>query len=127
MQIALTVAGVGLLPSVVFGQGAIGGAVRDTSGGVLPGVNVEAASPVDENLLLVERFTRIDTETLQYEFTVKDPTIWTKPWTAVVPMKKTLDRIYEYACHEGNYAMSGILAGARAQEKAADEAATKGK
>jgi hypothetical protein len=83
--------------------------------------------PMDENLLLVERFTRIDADTLQYEFTVNDPTIWTKPWTAVVPMKKTLDRIYEYACHEGNYAMPGILAGARAQERAAEEAAKKGR
>ena len=82
---------------------------------------------MDENLLLVERFTRIDADTLQYEFTVNDPTIWTKPWTAVVPMKKSLDRIYEYACHEGNYAMPGILAGARAQERAAEEAGKKGK
>jgi hypothetical protein len=83
--------------------------------------------PMDENLLLVERFTRIDMDTLLYEFTVNDPTIWTKPWTAAVPMKKTQDRIYEYACHEGNYSMFGILAGARAQERAAEEAAKKQK
>jgi hypothetical protein len=81
----------------------------------------------DENLHLVERFTRRDANTLIYEFTVDDPTIWTKPWTASVPMTKTEEPIYEYACHEGNYGMQGILAGARADEKAAEEAAKKGK
>jgi hypothetical protein len=75
---------------------------------------------------LVERFTRADADTLLYEFTVEDPTMWTKPWTAVVPMRKSADPIYEYACHEANYAMAGILGGARAAEKAAEEAAKKG-
>ena len=70
---------------------------------------------------LVERFTRVDANTLLYEFTVDDPTMWTRPWTAVVPMTKSDEPIYEYACHEANYAMSGILAGARAAEKAAAE------
>jgi hypothetical protein len=74
------------------------------------------------NTHLVERFARTDANTLLYEFTVEDPTIWTRPWTAVVPMRKSVDPIYEYACHEGNYAMTGILAGARAAEKAAEEA-----
>jgi hypothetical protein len=69
------------------------------------------------NLHLVERFTRINADTLLYEFTVDDPTTWTKPWTAVIPMKKADAPIYEYACHEGNYALRNILAGARAQEK----------
>jgi hypothetical protein len=78
------------------------------------------------NTHLVERFTRTDANTLLYEFTVDDPTVWTRPWTAVVPMRKSVDPIYEYACHEGNYAMTGILAGARAAEKAAEEAAKKG-
>jgi hypothetical protein len=78
------------------------------------------------NTHLVERFTRTDADTLLYEFTVEDPTMWTRPWTAVVPMRKSNDPIYEYACHEGNYAMAGILAGARAAEKAAEEAANKG-
>lgn len=71
------------------------------------------------NTHLLERFTRVDANTLLYEFTVDDPTMWTRPWTAVVPMTKSEEPIYEYACHEGNYAMSGILAGARAAEKAA--------
>ena len=71
----------------------------------------------DENFHLVERFTRRDANTLVYEFTVDDPTIWTKPWTASVPMTKTNELIYEYACHEGNYGMQDILSGARAAEK----------
>jgi hypothetical protein len=78
------------------------------------------------NTHLIERFTRTDANTLLYEFTVEDPTMWTRPWTAVVPMRKSDDPIYEYACHEGNYAMASILAGARAAEKAAEEAAKKG-
>ena len=69
-----------------------------------------------ENLLLTERFTRVGPEQLQYEFTVDDPTTWTAPWTAVVPWTRTDDPIFEYACHEGNIGMEGILAGARADE-----------
>ncbi|HYL38971.1 MAG TPA: hypothetical protein VEV17_23850 [Bryobacteraceae bacterium] len=82
---------------------------------------------MDENFHLVERFTLRDPNTLIYEFTVDDPSVWTKPWTASVPMTKTEEPIYEYACHEGNYGMEDILAGARAQEKAAAEAAKKAK
>ena len=73
----------------------------------------------DENLHLTERFKRKDAETLLYQFTVDDPTIWTRPWTAVVPMTKAEGYIYEYACHEGNYGMFGILKGSRAEEAAA--------
>ncbi|PYR33813.1 MAG: hypothetical protein DMF90_19535 [Acidobacteria bacterium] len=72
----------------------------------------------DERLRLIERFTRVDADTLLYEFTVDDPTVWTRPWTAAIPMAKTNEQLYEYACHEGNYGMHGILAGARAGEKA---------
>jgi hypothetical protein len=79
--------------------------------------------PTDENFHLVERFTLRGTDTLLYEFTVDDPTVWTKPWTASVPMTKTEELIYEYACHEGNYGMLGILSGARAEDKAAEEKA----
>jgi hypothetical protein len=67
---------------------------------------------------LIERFTRTGPDTLLYEFTVDDPSTWTKPWTAALPMSRIDVPVYEYACHEGNYAMSGILAGARADEKA---------
>jgi hypothetical protein len=72
----------------------------------------------DEKMHLVERFTRIDPDTINYEFTVNDPTAFTKPWTAQIPMKRAEGPIFEYACHEGNYAMTDMLAGARAEEKA---------
>lgn len=68
------------------------------------------------NMHLVERFTRVDAETLMYEFTVTDPTTWTKPWTAAVPMRTAVGPMYEYACHEDNYGLRGVLSGARAQE-----------
>ena len=71
----------------------------------------------DENLHLTERFTRVNPDMILYEFTVDDPTVFAKPWTAQVPMMKTKSRVFEYACHEGNYAMVDILAGARAAEK----------
>ena len=71
------------------------------------------------NMHLVERIRRVDAGSLLYEFTVDDPTTWTKPWTAQVPMVKSEGFIYEYACHEGNYGMFGILSGARAIEKKA--------
>ena len=77
-----------------------------------------------ENLHLVERFTRVDGDTLLYEFTVEDPTVWTRPWSVMVPMLRNGDRMYEYACHEGNYGMTNLLTGARVQERAAVGAGT---
>jgi hypothetical protein len=74
-----------------------------------------------ENLHLVERFTRADADTLLYQFTVDDPASFTRPWTAVIASTKTEGPIFEFACHEGNYAMRGILSGARAEEKKAAE------
>jgi hypothetical protein len=71
----------------------------------------------DANMHLTERFTRVSPDVLQYEFTVDDPTAFTKPWTARIPFNKTSERVYEYACHEGNYALTDILAGARAAER----------
>lgn len=68
---------------------------------------------------LVERFSRTDAATLLYEFTVTDPDSFVRPWTAQIPMRRSLDAIYEYACHEGNYGMEGTLSGARAIELAA--------
>ena len=76
-------------------------------------------SPSSEHQSLIERFTRLGAETLLYEYTVTDPATWVRPWTAEVPMTKSSDLVYEYACHEGNYSMSVRLAGARAMEKAA--------
>ena len=69
------------------------------------------------NMKLVERFTRSNAGTILYEFTVNDPAAFTKPWTAQIPMRKMEEPILEYACHEGNYGMEGILAGARAEAK----------
>ena len=69
------------------------------------------------NTHVVERFTRVDTNTLKYEFTVIDPSAYTQPWSAMVPLVKIPGPIFEYGCHEGNYALPNILAGARAQEK----------
>ncbi len=66
---------------------------------------------------LVERLTRVDGETLKYEFTVTDPTAYTQPWSAMVPWTRIREPLFEYGCHEGNYALPNILAGARAQEK----------
>jgi hypothetical protein len=77
-----------------------------------------------KDLHLVERFTRVDEDTLLYEFTAEDPTTWTRPWTAVVPMSPAENPLFEFACHEGNYAMSGILGGARVEEKKAAETGT---
>ncbi|MGH9255326.1 MAG: hypothetical protein ACRD3C_12245, partial [Vicinamibacterales bacterium] len=78
-----------------------------------------------ENLRLVERFTRVDENTIRYQFTVDDPATWTRPWSGEMPMKKTIGPIFEHACHEGNYGLYNILAGARADEKRAEEAAKK--
>ena len=70
-----------------------------------------------EHLHVIERLTRVGVDTLNYEVTVRDPTTWAKPWTVMIPLMRSADAIYEYACHEGNYGMEGILAGHRAQEK----------
>ncbi len=72
-----------------------------------------------ENLHLIERFTLGGPGRLHYEITVSDPTTWTQPWTAMVPMSQSDDPLFEYACHEGNIGMAGILGGARADEAAA--------
>ncbi len=70
-----------------------------------------------ENLHLVERFTRTGPDQLMYEFTVNDPASFTRPWTVQIPMAKTDGPLFEYACHEGNYGMEGMLRGARQQER----------
>jgi hypothetical protein len=71
-----------------------------------------------ENLHAVERFTRVSPTRIDYQITVDDPTTWVRPWTLMIPLKKENEEIYEYACHEANEAMVGILSGARAKEKA---------
>ena len=69
-----------------------------------------------EHLHLIERFMLAGPEKLHYEITVTDATTWTQPWTAMVPLSRSEDALFEYACHEGNIGMAGILAGARVQE-----------
>ena len=70
-----------------------------------------------KNMLLTERFTRIGPDRVVYEYTIDDPESFEKPWTAMIPMKKTDEPMYEYACHEGNYSMYTMLEGARAGER----------
>lgn len=72
-----------------------------------------------EHFRLEERFTRVGPDTLNWELTFSDPTHWTRPWTALIALKKTDDPVFEFACHEGNIAMEGILGGHRAEERAA--------
>jgi hypothetical protein len=78
-----------------------------------------------ENLKVTERFTRIADDMIDYKFTIEDPATWDRTWTAVAPLAKTEGPIFEFACHETNYGVPNILAGARADEKAAAEQAAK--
>jgi hypothetical protein len=71
------------------------------------------------NMRVVERLTRSDADGIDYQFTVDDPTTWSRPWTAAVPIAKTQGRLYEFACHEGNYGLVNILTAARTLEKRA--------
>lgn len=73
----------------------------------------------DENLHLVERLTRTAPDTIVYQFTIDDPTAFTSPWSGEIPMTRTREGIFPYECHEGNYSMTDILSGARAQEREA--------
>lgn len=69
-----------------------------------------------DQTVIVERFTRIDADTLDYDFTVEDPLSWDQSWSAKIPMRRAADPVYEYACHEGNHGLAGILAGWRRYE-----------
>jgi hypothetical protein len=71
-----------------------------------------------EKLHVIERFSRSGPETLKYEITIDDPGTWTKPWSLMIPLRHSAEPVYEYACHEGNSGLAGILAGARADEAA---------
>ncbi|MDT8427760.1 MAG: hypothetical protein RQ757_03225 [Pseudomonadales bacterium] len=70
-----------------------------------------------DNFAVTERFTRVAEDTLNYSVTINDPETFVQPWTLEIPMHITTDRMYEYACHEGNYALPGVLAGARIEEQ----------
>ena len=78
-------------------------------------------------LRVTERFTRVADDTLIYRFTVEDPETGDMAWTAEMPMKRTIGPIFEHACHEGNYGLTNILAGAREEERRAAEAAARGR
>ncbi|HET9160357.1 MAG TPA: hypothetical protein VFN88_07070 [Caulobacteraceae bacterium] len=86
-----------------------------------PGQNVRGG---DENLKVTERFTRVGPDRLHYAFKVEDPTVWAQPWGGEYEFSAT-SGIYEYACHEGNYGLEGILAGARAEDKVAESGGTR--
>ena len=79
-----------------------------------------------ENTHAVERFTRVSDVLVDYQYTITDPTVFTRPFTVSIPMPRRDDKIFEYACHEGNHSMVGILGGARAEEKAAAPSAKRG-
>jgi hypothetical protein len=80
--------------------------------------------PISESLRVIERFTRTSANTIQYELTIDDPVVYTTPWKVTFPFTRDpSSQVFEYACHEGNYAMTNMLSGARAQEKAQEEAA----
>ena len=85
------------------------------------GINLNGGGmPHSDALRLVERFTRIGPDTNQYQATIDDPKIWSKPWTVACPLNRDKNfEIYEYACHEGNYGLLDMLSGARAEEAAA--------
>ena len=76
-----------------------------------------------QGLRIVERFTRVSADTIDYQYTVDDPTTYVRAWTASIPMSKTQGPVFEYACHEGNHAIANILRTARAQDEDEDEAA----
>jgi hypothetical protein len=76
-------------------------------------------SGADENLHVIERFSRTATGELKYQFEVTDPTVWDSTWGGEYPWIPTGDKVYEYACHEGNYALGNIMRGARLLEREA--------
>jgi hypothetical protein len=96
---------------------------------VVETTNFNGKNPLEgssENMRVTERFTRVAADTLHYTFTVDDPSTWTRPWTAEMPMVTTTGPLFEHACHEGNYGLYNTLVGARLEEKKAAEAAALG-
>ena len=79
-----------------------------------PNANFRGAT---DNLHIIEKFTRVSRDTLEYYITVDDPTVWSRPWTLMMLLKSTGEGMFEYACHEGNYGLRAILSGARVQDR----------
>jgi hypothetical protein len=84
------------------------------------GAGRSGAGRLDDQMKVVERFTRVAPDILLYQFTVDNPSTYTRPWSGEIPLRVTQGPLYEYACHEGNYALVDILSGARAKEKAGE-------
>ena len=94
--------------------------IPTATGRILPGSS--------DQMRVTERFTRVSDDTIMYRFTVEDEATWETPWTAEMPMRKTIGPIFEHACHEGNYGLYNTLVGARLEEqRAAEEAARQGR
>jgi hypothetical protein len=79
--------------------------------------NATRAGATTEQLHTIEKFKRVAADTLEYSVTFDDPALWSRPWTLMIPLKATGERMFEFACHEGNYSMPAILRGAREQER----------
>jgi hypothetical protein len=78
--------------------------------------------PTSDALRILERFTRMDADTINYEVTIDDPIVFTRPWKVAYPFRRNPDYvIYEYACHEGNYALANLLSGSQAEQRAQEE------
>jgi hypothetical protein len=93
---------------------------------VIETTNFNGLNPLrgsSEHMRVTERFTRVDADTIRYQFTVDDPSTWTKAWTAELPMRRTIGPMFEHACHEGNRGLYNTLVGARLEEKKAAEGA----
>ena len=89
--------------------------ISERVSGLQPWAEFNSHSGSGERLHVVERFKRVDPNTIEYTITVDDPQMYTRPWTVRYPMTKSTELMYEYACHEGNYGMAGILAAGRAE------------
>jgi hypothetical protein len=90
-----------------------GGTLVVTTTNFTDKTNLRGSGP---NMTVIERFTRVSADTIDYQFTVDDPASFTRSWTAAIPMTRTEGPLFEYACHEGNYGMTNLLSGARAEE-----------
>ena len=117
----MTILSAGHVYAQVFGA-TLSGTVTDPSGAAnrdVTGFGVAYRYGETSRLHLIERFTRIGANTINYEVTVDDPATFTNPWTASIPMVNREEPLYGYACHEGNYSMEGMLTGSRAQDQSA--------
>jgi hypothetical protein len=79
--------------------------------------NAARVGATTDRMHTIEKFRRVSADTLEYYVTFEDPTLWSRPWTMMIPLKMTGEKMFEYACHEGNYGLPAILRGAREQEK----------